>query len=157
MELKTANDIIAFLEGYNKHFSELVGFLAEKEHRILDDDLVWLTDSLTEEQRLIERGTTLENQRLALFEKKGLKDATSDILIGECPEERKGQMTLQCKNLENAVIRIKRLNDSSLDLVERKLTILAQTIGAPEFTHIDTYTGNCEKVKHSVGDIIGSV
>ena len=157
MDIRTADEIIAFLDGYNRHFQELILFLVQKESRILGDDLIWLSDSLVREQELIMRGDSIENKRNALFERLDIKNITSNVLIDICPEERKALMKMQCKSLENSVLRIKKLNDNALDLVDRKLTVLATTIGAPEFSHVDTYTGSCEKVKRSVGEIIGSV
>lgn len=157
MELRTADEIITFFEGFNAHFKRMISFLTEKENRIINDDVVWLSDSLTKEQALVMESNTLENKRLSLFEQKGLKDCKSNELIEKMPEERQAMMKLECERLEDSIFNIKKINMRSLDLVERKLTILAKAIDAPEFTSVDTYTGSCEKVKHSVGDIIGNV
>ncbi len=157
MKIETADEIIEFFRDFNAHFKRMISFLSEKENRILKDDIVWLSDSLTQEQALVMTSTRLEDQRLSLFEEKGYKDYKSEQIINEMPPERQALMRLECDKLADSIFNIKKINIRSLDLVERKLTVLAKAINAPEFTSVDTYTENCEKIKHSVGDIIGSV
>ena len=161
MELTAAKEIIGFLDEYNAHFDNVKAFLRQKENKIINDDLIWLNDSLVEEQKLIMLGNSLEQRRVDMLERMGLGEIPSSKLLEMMPEEKKPEFTMQCRRLEDSVDEIKRLNRSALDLVERKLQVQAEKMGASGIgvgvTEVGTYSEKASKVKHSVGDIIGSV
>lgn len=158
MDIKSANLIIDFLEYYNKFFKELVSFLSEKERRVIGDDLVWLQSSLNEEQRMVMQISSLEQRRLKLFEQLGIKDFTSSQLIEICPLEREGRMIVECAALERSIDRVKSLNISIAELVERKLKIQAEEIGKINPVSVATYTGSGKKIGgHLDSEDIGAI
>jgi hypothetical protein len=131
-------DFLSFLEKYNKHFIEVVDFLNQKQQKVLADDLLWLHDSLSLEQRLSMAGTSLENKRIELLETMGYADYTSSKLLEAFPEEYKGRFKLECVNLENSIDKIKTLNADILETIEKKLEVAQehlkeQGIGVPGF------------------------
>lgn len=161
MELKAANEIIGLLGEYNRHFDEVAAFLREKENKIINDDVIWLNDSLVEEQKLIMKSSSFEQRRLEMLKRMGLGDIRSAELLKLMPEEKKQEFSAACSRMEKSVDEIKRLNQSALDLVERKLQVQAKRMGTSDIgvgvTEVGTYSDKASKVKHSVGDIIGSV
>lgn len=156
---KTADIIIGFLDRYNRHFEELADFLAKKQTKILLDDLNWLEEALVTEQSFIMKGNSLEDKRLELFEQVGLKGKTFSELPRFFPEDYSGALRLQNDRLNKSVERIKRLNEVSEDVVERKLEVQKKLLGVNEFTGIGAYSEDARIVKGSGGDgdIIGSV
>lgn len=152
--------IIEFMEKYNAHYKELFSFMSEKQERVIRDDLVWLLDSLLVEQKLIMKGTDLEQKRLKLFEKLGCADKKAQTLIGECPEELFGRFKHEMTTLEDYVTKIKKLNSDILALIERKLTVQEEAMsGQGAILTADTYTGKGAKVRKTTaaGGLIGEV
>lgn len=158
MDLNTADCILDFLDEFNAHFEKLADFLAEKQNRILKDDLSWLEDALVDEQSLIMKGNSLENKRLELFERLGVSEKKLSELEEIFPDERKGMMHLQSERLNDSIVKIKRLNEVSVDLVQRKMKVWDKLLGINEFTGTGAYDGDAKIAKGGAGgDIIGSV
>ena len=161
MENRTADIIISFLDQYNNHFEKLADFLAVKQNRILLDDLVWLEEGLVEEQSYIMKGNSLESKRLALFEQCGLKDKKLSELPELFPEEYRGALRMQSERLSDAVAKIKRLNEVSTDIVQRKMKAQEKLLGV-DYTGTGAYSGDARISNKGSnlgdgGDIIGSV
>jgi hypothetical protein len=110
---------------------ELVDFLNLKQQKVLGDDLDWLHDSLPEEQRLLMSGSSLEGKRLELMAALGFEDCTSSMLLEACPDEGKGRLKLECRNLEKSIDRIKRINNDILETVEKKLEAAEAFVNQP--------------------------
>ena len=53
MTIQLADEIIAFMEKYNDTYRDMVLFLTEKMAKVMDDDLLWLLESVDDEQALI--------------------------------------------------------------------------------------------------------
>jgi hypothetical protein len=123
MKIEQAAQITEFLERYNKHFTDVVTFLKQKQQKVLADDLVWLHDSLSEEQRLSMAGLSLENKRIDMLDAMGYDDYPSSQLLEICPEEYKGRFKLECVNLENSVDKIKELNAEIVETIEKKISV----------------------------------
>ncbi len=157
MNYETATRIIEFLEQYDKHFSELRTFLSSKQEKVVGDDLVWLLDSLTEEQKLVMRGNSMEAKRLTLLSELGYNDYTSDMLYEEFPENLKGKFKLYINSMNDSIDFIKRTNEGILDLVERKLEVQAELVKDANLTGSDTYDNSGTKIHKISGDIIGTV
>ena len=160
MDNRTADTLIAFLDQFNTHFESLADFLAVKQNRILLDDLNWLEDALVEEQSYIMKGNSLETKRLALFEQCGIKDKKLSELPELFPEEYKGALKLQSDRLNDAIAKIRRLNEVSSDIVQRKMKAQAKLLGV-DLTGTGAYSGDAKVSKKNTpgdgGDIIGSV
>ena len=159
MDNRTADTIIAFLDQLNTHFECLADFLAVKQNRILLDDLKWLEEGLVEEQSYIMKGNSLETKRLALFEQCGIGGKKLSELPELFPEEYRGALKLQSDRLNDAIAKIKRLNEVSSDLVQRKMQVQAKLLGV-DYTGTGAYSGDARISKGGVsdgGDIIGSV
>jgi len=159
MNTKQADQILEFLGRYNKHFSGLVGFLLEKQQKVLADDLLWLHDSLSEEQRLAMAGASLENKRLALLKEAGYENYTSSMLLEVCPEEYKGRFKCEFVDMENSIDRIKKLNSDILETIEKKLAIAESYLREQGAEEPGFYDGAGSKVRlgDPEEDIIGSV
>ena len=158
MTNETAKEVIAFMEKYNKHFEALSAFVSEKRAKVIADELTWLLDSLTTEQKFIMEGNDLEAKRLALFEKLGLAGKKARELVTECPEELRNKLTLECSAMEKHVGFIKTTNADIIEIIERKLSVQEKIANKPRSTQ-STYTGKGVKVtKHNTsGGFFGEV
>ena len=159
MDNRTADTVIAFLDQFNTHFESLADFLAVKQNRILLDDLHWLEEALVEEQSYIMKGNSLETKRLALFEQCGIGGKKLSELPELFPEEYQGALKLQSDRLNEAIAKIKKLNDVSSDIVQRKMKAQAKLLGV-DLTGTGAYSGDARISKSGIGDggdIIGSV
>ena len=158
MNAETAKEVIAYMEKYNKHFEALSAFVSEKRAKVIADELTWLLDSLTAEQKFIMEGNDLEAKRLALFDKLGIAGKKARELIDECPEELRPKLTLECRAMEQYVQHIKETNADIIDIIERKLSVQEKLINRTHST-ASTYTGRGVKVtKHNTsGGIFGEV
>lgn len=158
MKHETAKEVIAFMEKYNKHFEALSAFVSEKRAKVLADDLTWLLDSLTVEQKFIMEGNDLEAKRLALFDKLGISGKKAKQLVEECPEELKNKLMLESAAMEKHVGFIKDTNADIIDIIERKLSIQEKLVNKTHST-ASTYTGRGVKVtKHNTsGGFFGEV
>lgn len=159
MTERTADILISFLDKYNCHFENLADFLEKKQNKILLDDLNWLEEALVEEQSFIMQGNSLEEKRLEMFEQAGLKGRKFSELPGYFPEGYEGILRLQHDRLNKSIARIRKLNATANDLVERKLKVQAKLLGVSDFTGIGAYSENAQIIKGKGGnnDIIGSV
>ena len=158
MNAETAKEVIAFMEKYNRHFEALSAFVSEKRAKVIADELTWLLDSLTAEQKFIMEGNDLEAKRLALFEKLGIGGKKAKELIEECPAELKPKLTLECRNMEKYVEHIKTTNADIIEIIERKLSVQEKLINKTHST-ASTYTGRGVKItKHNTsGGFFGNV
>ncbi len=158
MEKEIAEVFLEFFEIYNKHFEKFADFLEVKQNKILLDDLNWLENALQEEQKYIMKGNSLEEKRLALFERAGLGEITLKQLMELFPEELKGNMRLESDRLEKSIGKIKRISATSDSIVRRKLEVQAEILGINDYTGIGTYDQNADETKGTIGsDDIGSV
>ena len=158
MTIDTAREVIAFMEKYNKHFEALSAFVSEKRAKVMGDELTWLLDSLTTEQKFIMEGNDLEAKRLALFDRLGIGGKKAKELIAECPEELRNKLTLECSAMEKHVGYIKETNADIIEIIERKLSVQEKLANKPHST-TSTYTGKGVKVtKHNTsGGFFGEV
>ena len=81
MTIETADRIIGFLEKYNGVYRDMVAFLTEKQAKVMADDLLWLLDSVEDEQALVMKIQSEESARSALFEELGLGEIKAKQLI----------------------------------------------------------------------------
>ncbi len=158
MTTDIAKEVIAFMEKYNKHFEALSAFVSEKRAKVIADELTWLLDSLTVEQKFIMEGNDLEAKRLALFRRLGIAGKKAKTLVEECPEELKNKLTLECSNMEKHVDYIKATNADIIEIIERKLSVQEKLVNRSHSTS-STYTGKGVKVtKHNTsGGFFGQV
>ena len=159
MDIQQASELVEFLGKYNNHFTEMVGFLNQKQQKVLADDLLWLHDSLQQEQKLAMLGNSLEKKRLELLEEMGYPEYPSSKLLEICPDEYKGRFKLECTNIEKSIDRIKVLNAEILETVEKKLDVAdsylkEQGVSGPGF-----YSSGGAKVRlgDPEDDIIGKM
>lgn len=158
MTVQTVQTVIAITEKLNQHLEALEAFISAKKARVIADDLVWLLDSLTEEQRLVAEGNNLEAKRLKLFDDLGISGKKARQLIEECPEEYRSKLTLECVAMERHIDKIKQLNIDITEIIERKLSIQEKAVKAPPST-METYTGKGVKVRthNTSGGFFGEV
>jgi len=159
MTIQQAAQIVEFLGKYNKHFTDIVTFLVQKQQKVLADDLLWLHDSLQEEQRLAMSGTSLEKKRLEILSEVGYPDYPSSKLLELCPDEYKGRFKMECTDIEKSIDRIKALNAEIIEAIEKKLDVAEshlkeQGVGTPGF-----YGAGGSKVRlgDPDNDIIGNM
>lgn len=121
MGITQATELVDFLEKYKQHFEGVVDFLGRKLQKVLADDLLWLHDSLHEEQKLTMSGSSLESKRLEMLADMGYPKYPSSELLKALPDSHKGKFKLECSGIENAIEKIKALNSEILETVEKKL------------------------------------
>lgn len=158
MTVQTITAVIANMEKLNQHLEALETFISAKKARVIADDLVWLLDSLTEEQRLVAEGNNLEAKRLKLFDDLGISGKKARQLIDECPEEYRAKFTRECVEMERRIDKIKQLNIDITEIIERKLSIQEKAVKAPP-SSMETYTGKGVKVRthNTSGGFFGEV
>jgi hypothetical protein len=165
MITQQALQIIEFLESYNRHFLECVDFLNMKQQKVLGDDLGWLHDSLPEEQRLAMAGASIEHKRLELMKTLGFENKTSSQLLEICPEEARPRFNSACRELEQSIERIKRINADILELVEKKLEVAEKLLDGQAKQNINSLsgpgfynpTGSRVRMSDPADDIIGKM
>ena len=135
MTIETADRIIGFLEKYNGVYRDMVAFLTEKQAKVMADDLLWLLDSVEDEQALVMKIQSEESARSALFE--------------AAPDERKSKLTLLYDELTGYVARIKQLNNIIVETVEKKLSVQEELMRKTGMTLTETYNGYGAKIKHT--------
>ena len=136
MTIETADKVIRFMEKYNGAYRDMVAFLTEKQAKVMADDLLWLLDSVEDEQALVMKVQAEENARTALFNELGLGEIKAKQLIEDAPDERKSKLTLLYDELTGYIARIKQLNKEEL----MKKTGMTLT---------ETYNGYGAKIKHT--------
>lgn len=149
MTIETADKVIRFLEKYNSVYRDMVAFLTEKQAKVMADDLLWLLDSVEDEQALVMKIQSEENARTALFEELGLGEMKAKQLIEEAPDERKSKLTLLYDELTGYVAKIKQLNNIIVETVEKKLSVQEELIRKTGMTLTETYNGYGAKIKHT--------
>lgn len=149
MTIETADRIIGFLEKYNSAYRDMVAFLTEKQAKVMADDLLWLLDSVEDEQALVMKIQSEENARSALFEELGLGEIKAIQLIEAAPDERKSKLTLLYDELTGYVARIKQLNNIIVETVEKKLSVQEELMRKTGMTLTETYNGYGAKIKHT--------
>lgn len=147
MTIETADKVIRFLEKYNSVYRDMVTFLTEKQAKVMADDLLWLLDSVEDEQALVMKIQSEENARTALFEELGLGEMKAKQLIEEAPDERKSKLTLLYDELTEYVVKIKQLNNIIVETVEKKLSVQEELIRKTGMTLTETYNGYGAKIK----------
>jgi hypothetical protein len=159
MNIEQATRIVEFLERYNKHFAETIDFLNRKQQKVLADDLLWLHDSLSDEQRLSMAGLSLETKRIEMLEAMGFEEHTSAQLLEICPEECKGRLKMECENIEKAIDAIKLLNADILEAIEKKISAAEAYLREKGVSNPQVYDGAGTKIRTGDLDdnIIGSM
>ena len=159
MTIETADKVIRFLEKYNSAYRDMVAFLTEKQAKVMADDLLWLLDSVEQEQALVMKIQSQENARLALFAELSVDGIKAKELIESVPEERKTMMTLIYDNLTEDIERIRKLNSEIVETVEKKLSVQEELVRGAGMTTAETYNGYGAKIKRTTGTkgYIGSV
>lgn len=89
MTIETADRIIGFLEKYNGVYRDMVAFLTEKQAKVMADDLLWLLDSVEDEQALVMKIQSEESARSALFEELGLGEIKAKTAYRSCARRKK--------------------------------------------------------------------
>ena len=127
----------------------MVAFLTEKQAKVMADDLLWLLDSVEDEQALVmkiqsEEFVTSNDQNplgsLLLLAKQ---------IIEAAPDERKSKLTLLYDELTGYVARIKQLNNIIVETVEKKLSVQEELMRKTGMTLTETYNGYGAKIKHT--------
>lgn len=160
MTIQLADEIIAFMEKYNATYRDMVLFLTEKMAKVMDDDLLWLLESVDDEQALIMKIQSQENNRLAYFSELGIdEDIKANELIEKAPAERKMKLQMIYDDLTNYIARIRKLNGEITETVEKKLSVQEELVRGAGMTMAETYNGYGAKVKRTTGTkgFIGSV
>ena len=147
MTIEQATQLVGFLAKYNKHFADVVAFLNLKLQKVFADDLIWLHDSLQDEQKFSMFGVSLESKRLELLEEIGYPDYPSSKLLEVMPEESKGRFKLECTGIENSIDKIKSLNAEIIETIEKKLDAADEQLEAQGISSKTFYRAKGEKVR----------
>ncbi|MBQ8791862.1 MAG: flagellar export chaperone FlgN [Ruminiclostridium sp.] len=160
MTIQLADEIIAYMEKYNDTYRDMVLFLTEKMAKVMDDDLLWLLESVDDEQALIMKIQSQENNRVVFFEELGLdENIKAKELIEKAPAERKMKLQMIYDDLTGYIARIRKLNAGITETVEKKLSVQEELVRGAGMTMAETYNGYGAKVKRTTGTkgFIGSV
>lgn len=160
MTIQLADEIIAYMEKYNGTYRDMVLFLTEKMAKVMDDDLLWLLESVDDEQALIMKIQSQENNRVVFFEELGLDgNIKAKELIEKAPAERKMKLQMIYDDLTGYIARIRKLNADITETVEKKLSVQEELVRGAGMTMAETYNGYGAKVKRTTGTkgFIGSV
>jgi hypothetical protein len=160
MTIQLADEIIAYMEKYNDTYRDMVLFLTEKMAKVMDDDLLWLLESVDDEQALIMKIQSQETNRIAYFAELGLdEDIKAKELIDKAPAERKIRFQMIYDDLNGYIARIRKLNGEITETVEKKLSVQEELVRGAGMTMAETYNGYGAKVKRTTGTkgFIGSV
>lgn len=111
--------------------------------------MLWLLDSVEDEQALVMKIQSEESARSALFEELGLGEIKAKQLIEAAPDERKSKLTLLYDELTGYVARIKQLNNIIVETVEKKLSVQEELMRKTGMTLTETYNGYGAKIKHT--------
>ncbi|MDR0820922.1 MAG: flagellar protein FlgN [Oscillospiraceae bacterium] len=159
----TALPILDFMERYGEHFKEQLAFLSEKQEKVTADDINWLLGSLSEEEKHIMKGNSLEGKRLELMKQAGLEGANSKELLEVFPEELRGRLRCSIDSIEAAIYYIKDANRAITEMIERKLEIQRNLFGtenekppSPFIVGGDTYTAKGSRVHKPPDDETGT-
>ncbi len=155
----TAAKVIEYMGKYNETYRDMVSFLTEKMAKVMADDILWLLESVEEEQALVMKIQSQESARLAYFAELSIDDMTAKELIEEAPDEYKSGMKMIYDNLTNYIARIKKLNGDIVETVEKKLSVQEELVRGAGMTMAETYNGYGAKVKRTTGSkgFLGSV
>ncbi len=128
------NKIIAFFDEYISHYKDFLQFEYLKLDMLNHNQIEQLSASLSKEQAFIMKTNSYETKRMKLLE--GVKGATFAEIAENAPEEFRGRLTEQHKELSEIVFRIKELNDSAnITVTERLKKIERKT------AELDVYDG----------------
>ncbi len=126
--------IIAFFDEYITHYKEFLQFEYLKLDMINHNQIEKLSKSLSAEQALIMKTNSYETKRVKLLE--GTAGSTFAEIAANAPEEYRGRLSEQHKELSEIVFRIKELNDSAnITVTERLKKIQRKT------AELDVYDG----------------
>lgn len=103
------------------HYRELMRFEVEKLKLISSDNVDELMLSLSKEQALVMKSTSLENKRIKLFSELGIANITLTELVENSPNESKVQMKTLHKDFTELVNEVKRINDNISEIAKEKL------------------------------------
>lgn len=158
MTEQTAREFAELLSEYNNHFQEMQRFLNLKMQKVMEDDLNWLLDSLTTEQKLVMKGNGMEESRLKYLSMNGMEGWDSKKILQETPKAMKGRMSLEIDTMRNHIAAIKQTSSDILDTVDRKLQIQSKLMKASGKLPGDTYDGSGSRVQTPTGNtFLGNV
>lgn len=159
MTLETADRIIGFMDKYLETYRSMVAFLTEKQAKVMADDLLWLLESVEDEQALVMKIQSQENGRIALFAELSVTESKASELIENTPDERKTRMKMIYDNLTEYIAKIRRLNSDIVETVEKKLAVQEELVRGAGMTIEESYNGYGAKIKRTTGTkgFIGNV
>lgn len=132
-----------FLDGYVRHFEELLGFEDQKTINIMNDNIDALTKSLSREQALIMKTNSLEKKRIELTGDKPLRE-----VIAEAPDQYKNNLKEKQFRLTEVITQIRKLNEYSMNIAKKRLDIFNSSDDA-----VETYDQKGHK-SHQVNDSV---
>ncbi|MBQ5319744.1 MAG: flagellar export chaperone FlgN [Oscillospiraceae bacterium] len=128
------NKIIAFFDEYIAHYREFLQFEYLKLDMINHNQIEKLSSSLSKEQALIMKTNAYETKRVKVLE--GTTGTNFAEIAENAPEEFKGRLAEQHKELSAIIFRIKELNDTAnVTVTERLKKIQRRT------AELDVYDG----------------
>lgn len=130
-------EIISFFDEYIAHYREFLKFEYSKADMINKGEIEKLSNALSTEQALIMKTNSYESKRMKLL--KETNGATFSEITEAAPEEFRGKLEEQHKELSALVFKIKEINDAAgLIISERLRKIRSRT------SELDVYDGRGE-------------
>lgn len=126
--------IIAFFDEYIAHYREFLKFEYSKADMINKGEIEKLSSALSTEQALIMKTNSYESKRLKLLAE--TNGASFSEITDAAPEEFRGKLEEQHRELSELVFKIKEINDTAgLIISERLRKIRSRT------SELDVYDG----------------
>lgn len=145
----SAEAVLRFLKEYNAHFTDVYKFYSEKLGKVLGDDLVWLIESLNEEERLTMKSESMEQKRLLVFEENGAGGLAAPELAEAVPANFGSSVRSECNIMVKLTSDIKRLSADILETIERKLDSQTELAKEHGLVQVQSYNKGGAKVKMS--------
>ena len=140
--------LVRFFAEYTAHYKEFLEFELKKLDMINNDKIEELSASLSVEQALIMKATSLENKRLAILGED--KELTFKEIIEKAPLSCRKRLQDQYAELSKYVARIKEINDLSNIIITGRLRRVER-----RNAELDTYNGKgAVKTEYATGSSI---
>lgn len=112
-------NLIAFFDEYIAHYKEFLNFEYSKLNMISKNEIEKLSNALSSEQAFIMKTNSFEAKRMKLLE--GTNGATFSAIVENAPEEFRGRLSAQHKEMSELVFKIKDLNETAGIIINDRL------------------------------------
>ncbi len=128
------NKVTAFFDEYIAHYREFLKFEYSKLDLLNKGEIEKLSKELSSEQAFIMKTNSYESKRLKLLAE--TNGASFSEITESAPEQYRGKLENQHKEMSELVFKIKEINDIANDIVTERLRRINSRVG-----EVDVYDG----------------